>query len=211
MAKDMEAKKAKKAKKAMALVAAGASAVFVGSGLERAFATVSLAPRSGAAVSDGLLDTKALRYYSSKGGASSFELQLATGFPDEAGPQVGQADPWATCFATVEGATMTADGTVQLSTSLEQWVMRGDRQSTDSFRAWRSRMANRPVDVRCSPTSLKNVEDVTCLECVSHVGGLPFTADSPLVPSGFLVSDLQQCVRRSFDGTGFCKSASLVV
>eukprot|EP00929_Paragymnodinium_shiwhaense_P057911 TRINITY_DN29000_c0_g1_i1.p1 TRINITY_DN29000_c0_g1~~TRINITY_DN29000_c0_g1_i1.p1 ORF type:complete len:231 (-),score=48.57 TRINITY_DN29000_c0_g1_i1:569-1261(-) len=137
---------------------------------------------------------------------------LGDGFPGTLGPNVGQGPPWATCFADVEQkSTDQVDGTVTRSNVLEQWIMRGDRSNTDAFIAWRQRMAHGPVSVRCSNTNLKDAEDVVCLECVSHVGGLPFTADSPIVPSGFIVSDFQQCMRRSFDGTGFCKSASLVL
>lgn len=205
-------------KKIITLLAASATAVMAGCGFQRAFATVSMAPRSSdssATVSKGLgaallsFQPAAEAAY----GSSDFELQLASGFPGAAGRDVGQGPQWATCFASVESATLSEDG-IQQSTSLEQWIMRGEKQNTDSFKSWRERMAkgtDGPVNVRCVQTDLKSVEDVVCLECVSHVGGLPFLPQTPIVPSGFLVSDLQQCMRRSFDGTGFCKSASVVV
>lgn len=143
---------------------------------------------------------------------SNFTLQLSDGFPSVIGPDVGQGPPWATCFADAEQkVTDQEDGTVTRSNVLEQWIMRGDRSNTDAFINWRQGMSSGPVSVRCQQTNLKDAEDVVCLECVSHVGGLPFTADTPIVPSGFIVSDFQQCMRRSFDGTGFCKSSSLVI
>lgn len=217
MARIMDASKASRRsnmKKAVALAAAAATA---GSGLQCAFnfATTSLTERPTFVDSpDGTRFGKAAKNFRSDNnyGSSNLDLQLSDGFPGSFGPQVGQGPPWATCIATVEGtASLTLDGIVERPNILEQWVMRGHKENTDAFMAWRERMADGPVNVRCSQTNLKDVEDVVCLECVSHVGGFPFLPETPLVPSGFLVSDLQQCVKRSFDGTGFCKSASALV
>eukprot|EP00929_Paragymnodinium_shiwhaense_P052835 TRINITY_DN2645_c0_g1_i1.p1 TRINITY_DN2645_c0_g1~~TRINITY_DN2645_c0_g1_i1.p1 ORF type:complete len:216 (-),score=40.43 TRINITY_DN2645_c0_g1_i1:463-1110(-) len=137
-------------------------------------------------------------------------LQLGDGYPGLSGGRVGQGPPWATCFADVEVKSVHTDGETASSYVLEQWVMRGERQNTDAFKAWRDNMADGPVNVRCSPTALKDIEDVVCLECVS-AGSVSFTPDQRMVSSAMVEADLQQCMKKSFDGTGFCKSASLVM
>eukprot|EP00929_Paragymnodinium_shiwhaense_P061057 TRINITY_DN30489_c0_g1_i1.p1 TRINITY_DN30489_c0_g1~~TRINITY_DN30489_c0_g1_i1.p1 ORF type:complete len:246 (+),score=15.28 TRINITY_DN30489_c0_g1_i1:305-1042(+) len=137
-------------------------------------------------------------------------LQLADGVPNLGGTKVGHGPPWATCFANVEVSSMRHDGKMSSSHVLEQWVMPAERQSTDTFKVWRSNMAEGPVNIRCSPTVLNNVDDIVCLECAS-ASSEPLTPDQRKVSSASLVPDLQQCMKRSFDGTGFCKSASLVM
>ncbi|CAE7423041.1 unnamed protein product [Symbiodinium sp. CCMP2456] len=111
---------------------------------------------------------------------------------------------------------------------LEEWFV----EPTGDFENWRSRGPD-AVSVRCRAAETR-AEDITCLECVSHVSDLPFTSHprDALLPSerrrqatldalasvmqARLVSpwrdgSMELCRRAAAGENAFCKSAAVMV
>eukprot|EP00439_Symbiodinium_sp_Y106_P085183 s755_g27.t2 len=114
---------------------------------------------------------------------------------------------------------------------LEEWFV---RDATGDFENWRSRGSSDEVSVRCRAVSETRAEDITCLECVSHVSDVPFTSHprDALLPSerrrqatldalasvmqARLVSpwrdgSMELCRRAAAGENAFCKSAAMTV
>jgi len=153
-------------------------------------------------------------------------LQLGSGWGDVSGVHLTNGASWATCFVEYDDASQSSSmERPQGRQVLEQWVMRGDRENVDAFRQFQQKPSGAdPVSVRCAPTSVKATKEVLCLECVSHVGRLPFTPASSILPGsrsrssvttlanpGMIFGNLQQCLETALGGKGFCKSGSLSV
>merc|ERR1712216_466357 len=80
---------------------------------------------------------------------------------DLPGPGVTQGPPWSTCSVEYQEGGRNV---------LEEWVMRGERQTVASFRHFRrSALAETAAvtAVRCEETApMASLDAVTCLECV---------------------------------------------
>lgn len=142
--------------------------------------------------------------------------QLAEGFPAFTDSSVALGPQWATCFVeTQEAGRVHAEGVASARNVLEEWVVRGERERLDEFRAWRRSQAA-VATVRCAPKSAESTEGEFCLECVSNSGasGLPFTAMGRTVVAESNVvmtfGGLDQCVA-STAGNGYCKTGIVAV
>ncbi|CAE7030196.1 unnamed protein product [Symbiodinium sp. CCMP2592] len=138
--------------------------------------------------------------------------------------------------AGAEEATRLAACTVEerrpTGSLLEEWFV---RDATGDFENWRSRGSGgeAAVSVRCRAAETR-AEDITCLECVSHVSDVPFTSHrrDALLPSerrrqatldalasvmqARLVSpwrdgSMELCRRAAAGENAFCKSAAVTV
>lgn len=114
--------------------------------------------------------------------------------------------PWAQCFVE----SWETERTV-----LEEWVMRDERNSVKTFKAWRENResGDDPVTLRCEPVMPSDEEEVRCLECVAQrqVGWLRALAG--VSHESFQVvatnTDLQSCLQDAITGTVFCKRGTV--
>jgi len=145
-------------------------------------------------------------------------LLSSSGRPDIPFPGVTNGPPYATCFVEYkEAATRNFDGAPPPRTVLEKWVMRGEQQTVDSFRAW-SQRGREPTNVRCMMTSSQAAEEATCLECVSSVpmmspAGLIRGVAVGLMQTNNIMtfSGLHKCLANTLGAAGYCKSGLLSV
>jgi len=155
--------------------------------------------------------------------ASNATLQLSSGFPEGGDSRLGKGPSWTKC---VVEQSVSGDNAHIL---LEEWVMRGERETVNAFRSWRE--GSTSAVARCAPTSLLSTESISCLACIPRF--VAFSNDaSPFTPQGHIspipddqwaegrpglkadaiitFNGLPQCMASSF-GSGFCKSGSVML
>jgi len=140
--------------------------------------------------------------------ASDLEPRLQSGgVSAEAVQETALNPPWATCYVE---AQRTA-GSV-----FEEWVMRGEREVTASFSAWR-RSSDEATSIRCVDTPTEDALQSECLECVAHdefqAQMVPFAVNGHVSMDGVLTfsTGSSQCMDSASRGQGFCKSAQLLL
>lgn len=138
------------------------------------------------------------------------DLKIIEGSPVTQGPQ------WATCFVEAqEDARISSEGVSGARRTLEEWVVRGERNRVREFQEWRARQS-KDASTRCVPRSAKAAEDAFCLECISHsgVGAFPFTPLGRVTTtaSGAIMtfSGLHECLA-STAGAGYCKTGTVAM
>eukprot|EP00445_Apocalathium_hangoei_P042682 CAMPEP_0203971124 /NCGR_PEP_ID=MMETSP0359-20131031/98317_1 /ASSEMBLY_ACC=CAM_ASM_000338 /TAXON_ID=268821 /ORGANISM="Scrippsiella Hangoei, Strain SHTV-5" /LENGTH=211 /DNA_ID=CAMNT_0050909091 /DNA_START=80 /DNA_END=715 /DNA_ORIENTATION=+ len=118
-------------------------------------------------------------------------------------PGVAQGPPWSTCFVE-----FVADG----RPGLEEWVMRGDMDNTDNFKAWRKHGMSGDSSVRCTPATNDVTEETMCLQCVSHapesLGSSVATLQAHVVST---FTTVEQCLAGTVGGKNFCKNGQVVL
>jgi len=129
--------------------------------------------------------------------AATMSLELESGWPTEPATLVAQNPPWAKCFVEARETSKSV---------LEEWVMRGERETVDTFRAWRQGTST-PTSVRCVETSPADAMQSTCLDCVS-LSEIGFLSPGS-IPAGLEAQrlfGLSQCLATAAESAGFCKS-----
>jgi len=149
--------------------------------------------------------------------ARNFTLEFSSGLPIDTVRGVTNSPPYATCFVEYQDRSQRDfEGTVQPRSILEEWVMRGDGETLDSFKEWRLRDGG-DMTFRCLTTTSNSLRDTTCIECVSHSpfsaslagpGGIVGTVHSSNVMT---FNGLPQCLATHGGRMGFCKSGMVAV
>jgi hypothetical protein len=113
------------------------------------------------------------------------------------GPGVTQGPPMSTCSVEYQ------DGGRNV---LEQWTMRGERETVNAFRSFRSNTQGsaKNLAMKCEDAAPAASDDVTCLECI-----VDSSQSGPQVLMQF--GTLQQCFALTVGGTAFCKSGGVVL
>jgi hypothetical protein len=140
--------------------------------------------------------------------SSDLEPRLKSGGDfAEAAPETALNPPWATCYVEAQRAT----GSV-----IEEWLMRGEREVTASFSAWR-RSSEEATSIKCIDTPTEDALQSECLECVAHdevqAQMMPFAVNGHVSVEGVLTfsTGSSQCIESAARGQGFCKSAQLLL
>eukprot|EP00440_Ansanella_granifera_P046129 gb/GFBE01049959.1/.p1 GENE.gb/GFBE01049959.1/~~gb/GFBE01049959.1/.p1 ORF type:complete len:194 (+),score=37.06 gb/GFBE01049959.1/:1-582(+) len=125
-------------------------------------------------------------------------LQLETGWPTEPAFLTAQNPPWAKCI--VESSTAS-------KSVLEEWVMRGERETVGTFVSWRKGGAE-PATVRCVETAAKEAMEAVCLDCVSvsEIGFLSPSSQSLAGAVALRMFGVSECLASAASSAGFCKS-----
>mmetsp|Transcript_95413 Transcript_95413/g.169388 ORF Transcript_95413/g.169388 Transcript_95413/m.169388 type:complete len:225 (+) Transcript_95413:155-829(+) len=150
--------------------------------------------------------------------AMNLTLESETGEPDDIVPGVTHGTPYVTCFVEYEDRSHRDDeGTVKAAEVIEEWVMRGDDSTVNSFTSWRQR----GVDVsslRCIQTaSQQALEETVCMECISPspshaASNVPGAIVGTVHPSSVMTfSGLRHCLSTTGGRPGFCKSGKVSV
>jgi len=147
--------------------------------------------------------------------AMNLTLEAATGEPDDIIPGVTHGTPYVTCFVEYEDRShRDEEGTVQAFEVVEEWVMRGDDGTVNSFTSWRQRNVD-PTSLRCIQTASKAIEETVCMECVSPssvAANVPGAIVGTVHPSSVMTfSGLRHCLSNTGSRPGFCKSGKVTV
>jgi len=128
--------------------------------------------------------------------AAKTSLELESGWPTEPSTLVAQNPPWAKCFVEAQDTSKSV---------LEEWVMRGERETVDTFRSWRQGTST-PTSVRCVETSPSDAMQATCLDCVS-LSEIGFLSPGTMPADAMRFLGLSsQCLATAAVNAGFCKS-----
>lgn len=123
-------------------------------------------------------------------------------------PLAALGPPWTSCIVESWEAGRNV---------LEEWIMRDERSSIRSFRAWRQSGPD-PVSMRCEPVLASDTEEVTCLECIAPGQGRrkwfrglrqSWGDDGGRMEVVSVNSNLRQCMERSVAGSSFCKRGTV--
>jgi hypothetical protein len=142
-------------------------------------------------------------------------LEVASGKPDDIVPGVTNAVPYVTCFVEVMDRNQRDEfGSVTPKQVLEEWIMRGDDQTVNSFTFWRQRDAI-IQSLRCVQTSSQAAEETMCLQCVSPtmsaalLEGVPNIVGTVQPNSVMTFGGLRNCLSHSSRRQGFCKAGTV--
>jgi len=142
-------------------------------------------------------------------------LEVASGKPDDILPGVTNAVPYVTCFVEIMDRNQRDEfGSVTPKQVLEEWIMRGDDQTVNSFTSWRQRDAVMQ-SLRCVQTSSQAAEETMCLQCVSPtmstalLEGLPNIVGTVHPNSVMTFGGLRNCLSHSSRRQGFCKAGTV--
>lgn len=142
-------------------------------------------------------------------------LEASSGKPDDIIPGVTNAVPYVTCFVEIMDRTQRDDfGSVTPKQVLEEWIMRGDDHTVNSFAFWRQRDAVMQ-SLRCVQTSSQAAEETMCLQCVSPttsvamLQGVPNVVGTVHPNSVMTFGGLRNCLSSAVRRPGFCKAGTV--
>jgi hypothetical protein len=99
----------------------------------------------------------------------------------------------------------------QLTTKpvIEEWTMRGEREVTAKFSAWRRTSEDQATNIKCVDTPAEDALQSECMECSLT----PLAFSGHLSEEGVLsfLTGSSSCLERVARGQGFCKSGELVL
>lgn len=142
-------------------------------------------------------------------------LEESSGKPDDIVPGVTNAVPYVTCFVEITDRNQRDEfGSVTPKQVLEEWIMRGDDQTVNSFTSWRQRDAVME-SLRCVQTSSQAAEETMCLQCVSPtmsvslLEGMPDVVGTVHPNSVMTFGGISNCLSHSSRRPGFCKAGTV--